>query len=136
MSLNARKEFLASIKQKYHDANWTDKGKILDGIIAETGYERKYTIQLLNKTHLNISPKKRQTPHNYDEQVRQALLSVWYADNQICSKRLVPFLPHLIEALERHGHLRLPTDVRARLLTISPSTVDRMLKPEREKPKQ
>ena len=26
MSLNARKEFLASIKQKYNDANWIDKG--------------------------------------------------------------------------------------------------------------
>jgi len=102
MSLNARKEFLASIKQKYHDANWIDKGKILDGIIASAGYERKYTIQLLNKTHLNISAKKRQTPHNYDEQVRQALLSVWYAANQIYSKRLAPLLPHLTEALERH----------------------------------
>lgn len=67
--------------------------------------------------------------------MRQALLLVWYAANQICSKRLVPFLPHLVEAMERHGHLRLPVDVRVRLLQISPSTVDRMLKPEREKTK-
>ena len=136
MSLNARKEFLASVKQKYQDANWIDKGKILDGIVAATGYERKYAIQLLNKIDLHIPPKKRQTPHNYNEQVRQALLSVWYAANQICSKRLVPFLPHLVEAMERHGHLRLPVDVRERLLKISPSTVDRMLKPEREQTKQ
>jgi hypothetical protein len=135
MSLNARKEFLASIKQKYNDANWIDKGKILDGIVAATGYERKYTIQLLNKIDLHVAPKKRKTSHNYDEQVRQALLLVWHAANQICSKRLVPFLPHLVEAMERHGHLRLPVDVRERLLKISPSTVDRMLKPEREKTK-
>ncbi|MCG6202989.1 ISNCY family transposase, partial [Psychromonas antarctica] len=127
---------MASIKQKYHDANWIDKGKILDGIVAATGYERKYTIQLLNAINQNISPKKRKTPHRYDEQLRQALLSVWYAANQICSKRLVPFLPYLVEAMERHGHLRLPIGVRERLLQISPSTVDRMLKPEREKIKQ
>jgi hypothetical protein len=34
--------------------------------------------------------------------------------------------------MERHGHLRLPGDVRARLLSISPATVDRLLRPERE----
>jgi hypothetical protein len=135
MSLNARKGFLASIKQKYNDANWIDKGKILDGIVAATGYERKYTIQLLNKIDLHVTPKKRKTSHNYNEQVRQALLLVWYAANQICSKRLVPFLPHLVEAMERYAHLRLPVDVRERLLQISPSTVDQMLKPEREKTK-
>lgn len=59
---------------------------------------------------MHVAPKKRKTSHNYDEQVRQALLLVWYAANQICSKRLVPFLPHLVEAMERHGHLRLPVD--------------------------
>jgi hypothetical protein len=50
MSLNARKGFLASIKQKYNDANWIDKGKILDGIVAATGYERKLTCTLLLKS--------------------------------------------------------------------------------------
>jgi hypothetical protein len=34
--------------------------------------------------------------------------------------------------MERHGHLRLPADVRARLLSISPATADRLLRPERE----
>ena len=77
-------------------------------------------------------PKKRPACQKYDDQVRQALISVWCAANQICSKRLVTFLPQLIEAMERHGHLRLPSDVRARLLSISPATVDRLLRPERE----
>jgi hypothetical protein len=40
-------------------------------------------------------------------------------------------MPQLVEALERHGHLRLPAEVRARLLSISPATVDRLLRPER-----
>ena len=34
--------------------------------------------------------------------------------------------------MEHHDHLRLPADVRAHLLSISPATVDRMLSPERE----
>ena len=60
-------------------------------------------------------------------------MSVWYSANQICSKRLVPFLPDFVDSLERHGHLRLPADVKEKLLNISPATVDRMLQPERQR---
>jgi hypothetical protein len=52
---------------------------------------------------------------------------VWEAANQICSKRLVSFLPEMIEVLERHGQLTLPGEIKVRLLTISPATVDRLL---------
>lgn len=50
----------------------------------------------------------------------------------------MPFLPELVESLERHGHLSMPEDVRGRLLVakpwipkISPATVDRLLQSER-----
>ena len=36
--------------------------------------------------------------------------------------------------MEKHGHLRLPADVRERLLKISPATVDRILNPEKQEP--
>jgi len=136
MSLAARKELQASIKQKYRNASWVDRSKLLDGFVAATGYERKYAIQLLNSAEMPTLPKKRPASQKYDEQVRQALISVWDAANQICSKRLVPFLPQLVTAMEYHGHLRLPADVRAHLLSISPATVDRMLRPERERIKK
>lgn len=133
MSLAARREMLASIRQKYRDSSWCDKGKILDGFVAATGYGRKHAISLLNSAvDTPAKPKERLSSQRYNEQVRQALYSVWYTANQICSKRLVPFLPELVAAIERHGHLRLPADVRARLLSISPATADRLLRPERE----
>jgi hypothetical protein len=109
-----------------------DKGKILDGFVAATGYDRKHAIQLMNSTAEPEKPKKRLASQKYDEQTRQVLYSVWYTANQTCSKRLAPFLPELIGVMERHGHLRLPAEVRTRLLSISPSTVDRLLRPERE----
>jgi hypothetical protein len=136
MSLTARRELLTGVRQRYSDAGWAEKGKILDGFVAATDYERKYATRLLNSTETSTLPKKRSASQKYDEQVRQALLSVWCAANQICSKRFVPFLPQLVTAMEHHGHLRLPADVRARLLSISPATVDRMLKPERESIRQ
>ncbi len=132
MSLTTRRELLAGIRQRYQDASWVQKGKILDGFVAATDYDRKYASRLLNSTEAPPPVSRRPAALQYNEQVRQALLSVWYAGNQICSKRLVPFLPELVKAMEQHGHLRLPAEVRARLLSISAATVDRMLRPERE----
>ena len=86
----------------------------------------------MNSTAEPEKPKARQACQKYDEQTRQALYSLWYTANQICSKRLVPFLPELIGAMERHGHLRIPAEVRTRLLSISPATVGRLLRAERE----
>ena len=59
MSLIARRALQASIRKKYRDASWADKRKLLDGVVAATGYERKYTIQLLNSDGIPILPKNR-----------------------------------------------------------------------------
>ena len=86
MSLSARRELLIGVRQTYQDADWMDKGRVLDGFIAATGYERKYATRLLNSTEVpSITPKRRLGCQKYDDQVRQALFSVWCAANQICS---------------------------------------------------
>jgi hypothetical protein len=88
---------------------------------------------LNSKETINKPPQARQSKIKCDEQVKQALITVWYAANQICSKWLVPFIPELISAMERHGHLRLSVDVRLKLLAVSRSTVDRILSLEKER---
>jgi len=101
--------------------------------MAATGYDLKHAIQLMNSTAAEPEkPKERLACRKYDEQTRQAQYSVWYKANQICSKRLVPFLPELIGAMERYNHLRIPAEVRTHLLSISPAKEDRLLRPERE----
>src|ERR1700730_16875360 len=68
----------------------------------------------------------------YDEAVREALIVVWEASDRICSKRLRPLLPILVEAMERHGHLQLVPEVRSRLLAMSAATIDRALRDIRQ----
>jgi len=103
--------------------------------VATTGYHRKYTIQVLNH------PPKRRTgqrcggPVKYIGPVRAALEQVWLAANCICSKRLVPGLPTFVEALERHGELKLDAPTRTLLLALSPATADRLLKRTRSRSK-
>ena len=40
-------------------------------------------------------------------------------------------MPHLVESMERHGHLDLDLRVRQRLLAASAATLDRLLQPIR-----
>ena len=132
MSLQSRKELLSSIRKKYNESRWTEKGKILDGFIAATGYSRKHTINLLKSiVPIGKTTKRQVKAKKYDEEVRQALIMVWRAANQICSKRLIPFLPVFICKLEKYGHLSIPLEVRKKLLSISPATMDRLLVTEK-----
>jgi hypothetical protein len=91
---------------------------------------RKYAITILNAIDMNMSLHNPKTvrQQKYNEDVKQALIMVWLVANQICGKRLTPFLPELVSILESRGHLSLPADVRKRLLGISAATVDRLLK--------
>ena len=56
---------------------------------------------------------------------------VWEAADRICGKRLKAALPHLVESVERHGHLDLDPGVRQWLLSASAATLDRLLQPIR-----
>ena len=59
----------------------------------------------------------------------QALIVIWEIVRfRICGKRLGPLVPILIEAMERHGHLRLAPEVRTGLLGMSAATIDRVLR--------
>ena len=131
MSLPARRELLASTAPRYAKASKKQRQTILDEFTAATGYHRKYAISLLkhfdpNKTTQRRTPRQAK-PRQYTADVQQALVTVWKAANRICAKRLVPFLPDFVEALERNGHLALEDETRKRLLAISPATVDRLL---------
>jgi hypothetical protein len=107
---------------------------MIDEFVATTGYERKHAITLLNHPP-EIRQGKVQRPRAgiYGPAVTQALVRVWEAAGGICSKRLAPFLPEFTDALTRHGELELEPLVREKLLQISPSTMDRLLKAERRK---
>jgi hypothetical protein len=135
MSLPARRELLAVTIPRNQEADRKKKQTILSEFVAATGYHRKYAIRLLGRAppHRNPAQTKRKRQRLYTVEVQEALVVVWEAANRICSKRLVPFLPELVMALERYGHLAIPAAVRQCLLAISPATVDRLLAGMRQK---
>lgn len=136
MSYNARKELVLSVALRYYKVDRNKKMKILDEFTAATGYHRKYAILLLRQFKPTQAPKTLpKKPHRnikYNEEVQNALIQIWEAANRICSKRLVPYLPELIEVMSRHGYLKLDPQVHSKLLKISPATVDRILAKSRD----
>ena len=63
----------------------------------------------------------------YTPDVVAALRAVWEVYGCICSKRLAPFLPEAVALLAREGRIVASSDVRDRLIRMSPATIDRLL---------
>lgn len=132
MSYRAKYELLQQMAPRYREASSALKCVILDEFVAATGYARKYAIRLLcHPGEQKMEIKRPRAPH-YGPEVQQALHLAWTAANQICAKRLIPFLPTLVDSLEPHGHLHLSEESRTQLLSLSPATADRILRPLRK----
>jgi hypothetical protein len=110
---------------------YEEKGKILDEFTKVTGYHRKSAIRLLHQANTSRVNKKRGRPRTYGATLVGALRVVWEAADRLCSKRLRPFLPELVKVLRRHREVAVSAEVEAQLCQMSPSTIDRLLKPWR-----
>lgn len=129
--MQTRRELLLQMVPRYREASASQKGTLLDEVAATTGYARRYAMWLLNyPPEGHYAPRRRRQPQ-YEPEVQHALFLAWHAAHRICSKRLMPFLPTLIEALERQGHLHLTDACRTQLLSMSAATADRLLRPQR-----
>lgn len=135
MTIKGRRELLNQVSPRYIAARGKEREQILDEFVASTGYHRKYAIHLLRHPPGTRSRQKRRRPRKYSAKAEIALVDVWKVANGIAAKRLVPGLRDLVEALERHGELRLDPDTRAQLLRMSIATADRLLRPYRHGPR-
>ena len=77
--------------------------------------------------------KRRARPRRYDQQVLKALKQIWYVFDFMCGKRLVVVLRTMLPTLESFGEIQVSAEVRAKLLTISAATIDRLLARERDR---
>lgn len=105
---------------------------LLDIFAQATGYHRRYGMWLLNHAEDVLHAPAYKRASHYGPEVQHVLFLVWHAANRICAKRLMPFLPTLLEALERHEHLHPIEECRSQLLSMSAATADRLLRSQRK----
>lgn len=131
MTKTGKRELVLAIRLRYSRASKAEKGRILDEFVATTGYHRKYAIWLLRHGPPPVPTGYRRVRIVYGQAVKQALTQVWEISGRLCSRRLHPFLPDILDTLERHRELVLPAVTKALLLSVSRATIDRLLKPAR-----
>ncbi len=116
------------LRPRYHTASRTQKTLFLDAFVKATGYTRKSALRLLHHPPGKSGTLTRPRAFLSGPKVQEALMLAWKATDGVCAKRLVPFLPVLLPLLERGGHVHLSEEDRHRLLAMSISTAERMLK--------
>lgn len=133
MSRGSVKEYAQAVRERYLKADRAEKTRLLDEFVRVTGYHRKAAIRLLNSRQKLPSGRTRGRRRTYGLETTSALKVVWEASDRMCSQRLHPFLPELLRVLEDHGELTLGPEVKGQLCRMSPSTIDRLLRPYRQR---
>jgi hypothetical protein len=131
LGFQTRREVLLQMVPRYRKASISQKGALLDEIVATTGYARRYAMWLLNHPEEMQQIPRRRRQRTFGPEVQRALFLIWQQANQICTKRLMPYLATHIEALERQGHLHLTDTCCSQLLSMSAATADRLLRAPR-----
>jgi hypothetical protein len=131
-----RRELIEAVAARYRAATRDEKKGILDEFVKVSGFHRKHAIRVLKRSPRPETGEPRQRARIYNEAVREALTIVWEAADRICGKRLRQVIAGLIDAMERHGHLKLDPAVRKSLLSMSAATMDRLLRTVRDTAKQ
>jgi hypothetical protein len=129
----SKHEAIARLRPKYAQADRREKGRIAEQVVELTDYHRTYALALLRHgpPPPRTAQRRRGRPPVYGTAEVAALAVAAEATGWICGKRLAPFLPELLPALEQEGALRLEPAVRERVLHLSAATIDRRLAPQR-----
>ena len=130
--MTARDELVNALARRYAVAGRAEKTRILDEFIAITGFHRKHAMRLLRCDATARRSAAKASRRIYDEAVCEAIVVLWEASDRICGNRLKALMPTLVGAMERHGHMRLGPQIRAAVLAMSASTIDRSLRQVRE----
>lgn len=146
LTMQECKTVTKALAGQFRRARKKDKGRILSQFVEATGYNRSYAAWLLRHVGRRVEVKpgvvlegrlgvRRRAPRTrtYEEDVVQALQTVWEILDCISSKRLVAALPEVVPRLVAQREIRLSKKVQRQLVTISAATVDRLLRDERRK---
>ncbi|MCR4394625.1 MAG: hypothetical protein NUV31_09680 [Dehalococcoidales bacterium] len=134
MSLSARKEYLLVIREKYYQArDKKEKTRLLDEYCKNTGQARKYVIRRIHEDLRLLKGKKKSRRSPYEGEVIAALIRVWEIFDYPCGQRLKPLLEQELPRLRKLGEVKISEEIARRLKQISPATIDRKLRKERER---
>lgn len=145
--MKERKRIAEATAGRYRKAAKKEKGAILNEFVELTGFARSYAALVLRNQGRVVQvnrklrvrgdvgkklPRPGRGP-TYDGETVKVLVQVWRIMDYICGKRLAPVLGEMVERLLRHNELRCDVGTSKKLARMSAATIDRLLRPERQK---
>ena len=121
------REYVSRQRKRYQKADRTEKGRILDEVVAVTDYHRKSAVRLLSGRRREGKGGRVGRPVEYGQDVSDAARLVHEAAGGIGAKRLHPFVGELASRLSAFGELEMEASTEAQLRRASAATLERML---------
>jgi len=129
MSKEATKEYVLRMRERYMGMkSKMAKGRVLDEFCGTTELERKYSIKVLRGIREPLMKSGRKPV--YGPEVADILKKIWLEASQPCSKLMHPVLGCYLASYEK-AHSPFSAKERRQVLAVSPSSIDRLLKPAR-----
>jgi 5S rRNA maturation endonuclease (ribonuclease M5) len=140
IDMAARRQVTNKLRGQYRKASKADKGKILDRVVATTGMGRSTARRMLTGPKLPDPAEqvdgRTLRPRGFGDDARALLEHVWALMGMPCGKYLVVMLDLWLPLLAEAGDLDKPfatEQALAELKAMSAATVDRYLKPARDR---
>jgi hypothetical protein len=138
ISMKARKEVSEQLCSKYRRSTRKQKGALLDYTVELTGWCRKHAAAVLSGAapipksnaagkRAGRPPGRRGRRPKYGIEHKTVLKKVWAVLDFCSSVRLKAGMADALASMERHGHIAAGAAMRADMLAMSPSTMDRLL---------
>lgn len=131
MTIELKRSYINSVRTRYQNSTKKQKTKILDEFCATTKLSRKHAIRALNgKVNLKLIKPGRKAKYSSAEFLLH-LVELWELMGRINSKKMKAAIP-----LWLPYYKDIASSISTLLLEVSPATIDRLLKPYKNKKKK
>lgn len=133
MDIEARKQYMDTLRERYFKANKKEKGEILNEYCQNTKQERKHAIKKFNyKVKLKSKENRKKRICFYGGDVIAVLVEIWKIFDRPCGQRLEEILNDEVENLRRWKEIVCSDEVAEKLKKMKSATIDRRLDHEKE----
>jgi AcrR family transcriptional regulator len=132
MTAAERHEQARRLSDSYRKASRKEKSLILSAFCESTGLNRKYAIGLLRnppERRSRAGEKDRRRAARCSAETTQVLEAIWRAADYPSSVRLKALIPYWLPLVKKR--MKVTAEMEAKLVAISPRTIDRRLDPVR-----
>jgi hypothetical protein len=139
--MSARRAITKKYARDYARADKVEKGQLLDGLVATTGWTRDHARRAIRTARQRTGPARqvrhKPRPRKYSYDALVVLQEVWRLTGAPSGKYLAAVMDDSLERLVRFRELgkvepRVTPEVLAELRAMSGATIDRYLKPHKD----